>query len=191
MRFPHNPFNRRLARYGRSPALVAGLLVIGFALSQFPQIAQWFEPAAHDSENADAVTKTRFIRVARVLDGDTVDLDDGRRVRLLGIDTPETKFSPRAQVEGEDDPFAVEATEHLRRLVEGELVTLKFGPEPKDKYGRTLAYLELLGGTEVNAELLRYGLARAYRRFDHPRLSLYIRLEEEARDAQLGLWAKD
>ena len=191
MRFPHNPFKRKLARYGRSPALVAGLLVIGFVLSQFPQIAQWFEPAATDSENTAAEPVIRVIRVARVLDGDTVDLEDGRHVRLLGIDTPETQFSPRAQVEGEDDPFAVEATEHLRRLAEGELVTLKFGPEPKDNYGRTLAYLELMDGTDLNAALLRAGLARAYRRFDHLRLGEYIRLEEEARDAQLGLWATD
>ncbi len=194
MRFPHNPFNpfkRRLARTGRGPALVAGLLVIGFALSQFPQVAQWFEPSANDSENAVAEPELRFIGVAHVIDGDTVDLEDGRRVRLIGIDTPEMGYSPRARVEGEDDPFAVEATEHLRRLAEGELVTLKFGPEPEDKYGRTLAYLHLDDGTDLNAELLRAGLARAYRRFDHPRLSRYIQLEEEARAKSLGLWAEN
>ena len=191
MRFPHNPFNRRLARYGRSPALVAGLLVIGFGLSQFPQVTQWFEPAATGSENSATELDLRGIRVVRVLDGDTVDLEDGRRVRLIGIDTPETKFSPQAQVEGMDDPFAQEAKQFLEERCEGKSVRLEFGPEPEDDYGRTLAYLHLEDGTDLNAELLRYGLARAYRRFDHPRFSEYIRLEEEARAKRLGLWAED
>ena len=192
MPFPYNPFNRRLARYGRSPALVAGLLVVGFVLSQFPQVAQWFKPADAESDTAvvESTTATTVVRVTKVFDGDTVELEDGRRVRLIGIDTPETEFSPRVQVEGVDDPFAQEAKRFLQEQCEGKTVRLEFGPEAEDKYGRTLAYLHLEDGTDLNAELLHKGLATAFRSFIHPRLSRYIKYETEARDKSLGLWAQ-
>ncbi len=121
----------------------------------------------------------------------TVDLQDGRRVRLIGIDTPEMGYSPRAQVEGVNDPFAEEAKAFLREQAEGRRIRLEFGPEAEDRYGRTLAYLVLEDGTNLNAELLRRGLARAYRRFEHPRLGQFIELEQEAREAGIGLWSPD
>ena len=182
-RFRHNPLPRKLRRFRRKPILVAGLIVLGLILSRFPQVADLFRPALPSEGPSEGI-------VARVIDGDTVELEDGRRVRLIGIDTPETRHSPRAEVEGEDDPLAREATEYLRQRAEGRRVRLEYGPEPEDEHGRTLAYLHLEDGTDLNAELLRRGLARALLRFAHPRMAEYLALEEDARAERLGLWAE-
>lgn len=177
---------RRLRRYRKTPWIVLALLAFGLVLSRFPQVEELFQPAP-PPESGKAVVAD--VVVLRVIDGDTVDLQDGRRIRLIGIDTPEMGYSPRAQVEGVNDPFAEEATAFLRELAEGRTVRLEFGPEPEDRYGRTLAYLFLEDGAHLNAELLRRGYARAYRRFQHPRLNEFLTLEEEARQAERGLWA--
>ena len=182
-RFRTNPLPRKLRRFRRKPILVAGLIVLGLILSRFPQVADLFRPALPSEGLSEGI-------VARVIDGDTVELEDGRRVRLIGIDTPETRHSPRAEVEGEDDPLAREATEYLRQRAEGRRVRLEYGPEPKDEHGRALAYLHLEDGTDLNAELLRRGLARALLRFAHPRMAEYLALEEDARAERLGLWAE-
>lgn len=176
-------FPRRLRRYRGIPWIVLTLLVAGLLLSRFPQVAEQFQPAP-SAERSEAV-------VTRVIDGDTVDLQDGRRVRLIGIDTPEMGYSPRAQTEGVNDPFAEEAKAFLREQAEGRRVRLEFGPEAEDQYGRTLAYLFLEDGTHLNAELLRRGLARAYRGFEHPRRPEFLELEQQARKAGIGLWSTD
>lgn len=142
-------------------------------------------------ESAPEPSAEGWQRVVRVIDGDTFDLDDGRRVRLLGVDTPETQYSPRAQIEGRSDPYAEEATAFVRRQVEGKKVRLEYGPETSDAYGRTLAYVWLEDETLLNAELLRSGYARALRRFPHPRREAFLELEEEARAARRGLWEQE
>jgi micrococcal nuclease len=72
----------------------------------------------------------------RVVDGDTLVLDGQETVRLIGVDTPETK-EPREPVEA----FGQEAYEFTKSLVEGRKVRLEFDLERIDKYGRTLAYV--------------------------------------------------
>ena len=124
-------------------------------------------------------------RVSRVIDGDTVSLADGTRVRLLGIDCPE---APRDGKAGE--PFWREATETARGLCEGKAVQLRYGAEQFDGYGRVLAYV-IVDGVNVNAELLRLGLAEVYRKADHPRRSEFFRLEKDARAERLGIWSID
>ena len=71
-----------------------------------------------------------MVRVSRVVDGDTVELADGRKVRYLGINTPE-----RGQ------PFYQEATDFNAELVAGKKVRLEFDVDTIDKYGRTLAHV--------------------------------------------------
>lgn len=84
--------------------------------------------------------------VARVIDGDTLVLTGGTRVRLLGIDTPEV-----------GEPWAEEATRSLQKMAMGKMVTLKECAR-KDPYGRTLAVLQR-GGVNINISLLKEGLA--------------------------------
>jgi micrococcal nuclease len=90
-----------------------------------------------------------FIPVKRVIDGDTIMLESGERVRLIGVNTPET-VHPKKAVEA----FGKEASAFTKRTVEGKLVRLEFDPlaggrEQKDRYKRTLAYVFLHDGTHL------------------------------------------
>jgi micrococcal nuclease len=125
------------------------------------------------------------VLVQRAVDGDTLLLADHTRVRLLGVDTPETK-RPDAPVE----PFGPEASEFTRRHVEGRIVRLEFDKERYDKYGRVLAYV-YLDDWFLNEALLRAGLGRAIT--NHPYSESMKRLfkaaEGEARHARRGIWS--
>jgi len=118
--------------------------------------------------------------VARVIDGDTVELADGRHVRYLGIDTPEV-----------GDYYANEATARNRGLVEGKTIELQRGSRDQDEYGRLLRYV-YVDGTFVNAELVVEGYATAYIFDPDDRYSqVLVQLEQYARMRELGLWATE
>jgi endonuclease YncB( thermonuclease family) len=97
--------------------------------------------------------------VHHVHDGDTVQLVDGRRLRLIGIDAPEL-----ARDNHPAQPFGLAARAYLRRLMQqhGDRVGLVFDTDKQDKYGRSLAHLFFTNGTSVAAALLDAGLAVAY-----------------------------
>jgi micrococcal nuclease len=125
--------------------------------------------------------------VERVVDGDTLLLDDGARVRLLGVDTPETKHPDRPV-----EPFGPEAAEFTRSHVERRHVTLEFDRERRDQYRRVLAYV-YLGDWFLNEELIRAGYSRAETRFPY-RQSMkrrFLAAEKQARTARRGIWADD
>lgn len=121
--------------------------------------------------------------VQRVIDGDTLELNTGERVRLIGIDTPET-IHPEVPVQR----FGKEASQFLRQLAEGFKCRLEYEKgNRQDKYGRILAYV-FVEGKYANAELIRRGYAYAYTRFQFSRMDEYIKLEEEARRKEYGMW---
>ena len=130
------------------------------------------------------------VRVAHVIDGDTLvaERDDGTRtrVRLLGIDTPELGRDGEA-----DEPWAREARDLARRLVEGREVTLLRDPQVRDRddYGRLLRHVRLLEGRLLEEELLRAGYAEVYERARFERKALFRRLERQARTAGIGIWS--
>ena len=95
------------------------------------------------------------VQVERVVDGDTLLLADGRRVRLFGVDTPETKHPTRPP-----EPLGEEASAFTRTRVEGRTVRLIPDIERLDRYGRTLGWVEV-DGELLNVELVRAGLSRA------------------------------
>ena len=118
--------------------------------------------------------------VAGVIDGDTVELADGRHVRYLGIDTPEI-----------GDYYAEEATARNRELVEGRTIELQRGSRDQDEYGRLLRYV-YVDGIFVNAELVAEGYATAYIFDPDDRYSqVLVQLEQYARMKKLGLWATE
>jgi micrococcal nuclease len=123
--------------------------------------------------------------VHRAVDGDTLLLADHTRVRLLGVDTPETK-RPEAPVE----PWGPEAHEFTRAHVEGREVRLEFDKERYDKYGRVLAYV-YLDDWFLNEELIRAGMGRAIT--NHPYSEAMKRrfraAEREAQQKRLGIWS--
>jgi micrococcal nuclease len=126
--------------------------------------------------------------VLRVVDGDTLLLASRARVRLQGIDTPETvkEGTPVEQ-------WGPEATRFAQQFVDraGGKVRLTFGDERLDQYDRYLAFV-WSGDTMLNEELVRAGLARArlgYRYSGHMKKRLQS-AEEEARAARRGMWSK-
>lgn len=95
--------------------------------------------------------------VVRVVDGDTivVELDGSNcKVRLIGIDTPET-VHPTKPVE----ELGVAASDYVKELLDGATVYLEFDVQATDRYGRTLAYIWLEDGTMLNDQLLELGYA--------------------------------
>jgi micrococcal nuclease len=124
--------------------------------------------------------------VARVVDGDTIVLRGGERVRYIGMDTPES-VKPGTPVQC----YAKAAGRENRRLVAGRRVRLRYDVEHRDRYGRTLAYVyRAPDGLFVNAELVRRGYARVLTippNVEHA--SLFRRLAARARAADRGLWA--
>ena len=130
-----------------------------------------------------AVPGTTWFTVTRVVDGDTVIVGSIGRVRLIGVDTPES-VDRRKPVE----PFAREAALFTKRLCEGKQVRLEFEWQRKDRYDRTLAYVFLEDGTLVNGEIIRQGYGFAYTRFPFRYLDRFRSLQREAREAKRGLW---
>lgn len=98
-----------------------------------------------------------YVRVAQAIDGDTIELEDGRRVRYIGIDTPET-VHPKKKVQC----FGPEASARNHELVDGKAVRLVKDIEDTDRYGRLLRYVYLEDGTFVNQLLVREGFAHSY-----------------------------
>ncbi|MFC1983317.1 thermonuclease family protein [Chloroflexota bacterium] len=120
--------------------------------------------------------------VARVIDGDTVIIDTGHRVRYIGIDTPE--------VYPEKEALGTEAWQANREFVEGKKVRLERDVSDTDKYGRLLRYV-YVDDLFVNAELVRQGLAEAKAYPPDTKYQDYLeKLETEARQAGRGIWAK-
>jgi micrococcal nuclease len=124
--------------------------------------------------------------VERAVDGDTVVLVGGERVRYIGVDTPEMHH-PKKPVQA----YAREALEFNRRLVEGKKIRLEMDVDRQDKYGRTLAYVFLEDGRFVNAELLKEGYAQLLTIPPNVRyVDLFTGLQKQARENKRGLWGR-
>ena len=121
-------------------------------------------------------------RVIEVIDGDTIVIEGGYHLRYIGIDTPE--------IHPELEDFGLEAWQANRELVEGEMVRLEKDVSEIDKYGRLLRYV-YVDDVFVNAELVRQGLAYAQAYPPDIKYQDYLeKLEQEARQAGRGMWAK-
>ena len=141
----------------------------------------------------EQVLKEGVYRVERVVDGDTLLLSNGVRVRLMGIDTPET-VKPNSEVE----PFGPEASAYTKEAVarSGNQVYIRQDCDRFDKYGRNLAFV-YLGESDnadavfLNEELVRAGLAKAIMTFNYS-MSIKRRLykaQKEAIDNRRGVWS--
>jgi len=127
------------------------------------------------------------VLVSYVYDGDTVKLSDGRRVRLIGINTPEMGHHDAQQAE----PYAEAARASLQVALQdhGNMISLQYGQERKDRYGRLLAHAYLDNGEDVAVALLRQGLATTLVIPPNTATaSCYSEIEREARNAGRGLW---
>ncbi len=138
------------------------------------------------------ILTTASAEVIRVVDGDTIEVKftDGtiEKVRLIGIDTPET-VDPRKPVEC----FGKEASAKMKELVEGKTAKLeRKEDENRGVYGRLLRYV-YVGDLFINAEMIKQGYAYAYIKypFDSKLMEEFKQYEREAREKELGLWSPD
>lgn len=159
-------------------ALACGVIVLGGLI-----LASRFDEARPRSLDAPAAFTAT---VVRVIDGDTVVLDNGERLRYIGIDTPELHH-PTKGVEA----LADEARRFNASLVLRQRVTVECDVERRDRYGRLLGYCFLKDGTFVNAELVRQGFAKPYT--VPPNIKYVERFQaglQEARTHRRGLWGR-
>ncbi len=139
-----------------------------------------------------------YVIVKRVIDGDTFELENGDRVRLLGIDTPEKydskKLDRDSEMSGQDKKTIKKlgklASNYVKKLVEGKKVRLEKEKnyDDKDKYGRLLRWIYLEDGTFVNGKIVRDGYAQVYERFPVSKLDELRAYQREARENNRGLW---
>jgi len=132
-----------------------------------------------------SVRMRRENQVKRAIDGDTIELVGGERVRYIGIDTPEIKHR-----DAEVRKMAKIAKKINRRLVGRKEVILEYDVEKRDRYGRLLAYVFLEDGTFVNAKLVRRGYALILTVPPNVKYaSFFLKLQREARKKKRGFWA--
>ncbi|MBK8815847.1 MAG: thermonuclease family protein [Methylococcaceae bacterium] len=172
------------------------ILLLGGSLSAFGDIYQWQDAKGreHYTDRSQENSKKLLIKpgysyftVDKVFDGDTVRLDDGRKVRLLGINTPEiTHRNQYAEVGGED------AKQWLSNKLQNKKVRLVTDVEPFDKYRRTLAYLITENNEPINVQLVERGLAAV--NIYPPNLAYVNELVEagkRAEQAKRGIWQQE
>lgn len=120
--------------------------------------------------------------VARVIDGDTIELASGERIRYLMVNTPETTG-------GKNECYGANAVQFNRDLVEGKTVTLSYDQECTDRFDRTLAYVSV-NGQEVNTLMIERGYACLLHIPPNgaDRADEFEALEDAAKAANRGLW---
>lgn len=135
---------------------------------------------------AAAAGERQFAKVKWVDDGDTILLVDGRRVRYIGINAPETE-NPEYGARGE--PFGYEALKYNIFLVKDQRIVLEFDREKTDQYGRTLAYVHLPGGPFVNLQMIEAGLAYfVFRKPNNRYDQAFLEAQRKAMKAGRGIW---
>jgi micrococcal nuclease len=145
-----------------------------------------------DTSQKPSKGSSQIATVKRVVDGDTVELTDGRKVRYLNMDTPES-VKPNTP----EQCYAKKASHRNEELVSGKTITLVFDKQAYDRYDRLLALIFLNDADKndttksVNAELVREGAARALIiKPNNTYEALFYSLQSEAESAKKGLWGE-
>ncbi|MCA2981732.1 MAG: thermonuclease family protein [Myxococcaceae bacterium] len=146
-------------------------------------VVTWLALAACSAPTPPSVCGPSSAIVKRAIDGDTLELTDGRRVRLLLVDTPETTG-------GKMDCFGAQAVQFTSERVTGQMVELTYDERGcTDRFGRTLAYVKV-GGVELNRALVEQGYACTL--YVSPagssRRDEFETYESQAKTSRLGVW---
>ena len=130
-----------------------------------------------------SLSHAQTYKIELAIDGDTFLLTNGEYVRLVGVDTPETKH-PQKPVEY----FGKEAHLFTKRMGEGKEVRLEYDQTRRDRYNRILAYVYLMDGTFLYAEIIKQGYGFAYTKYPFKYMEEFRGYEREARENKRGLW---
>jgi micrococcal nuclease len=160
------------------------------SLPSAPEVAEEEpeEEVAEEETKEEEVEYDETVTVKKVVDGDTVDISpavDGMdRVRLIGVDTPESK-EPGC----EPQPYGTDASEFTTDELEGEEVELEFDKDRDDRYDRLLAYV-YKDDEMFNETLLEEGYAQVYTVSPNDKYEdRFEEAQEEAKEAEIGIWA--
>ena len=165
------------------PTLSVALALLVAALAAFALSAAERARAA----STEAPASEESARVSAVVDGETLELADGRGLRLMGIIVP---MPPLDAEPGRRWPLAERASAALRELALGRTVRLVFEGPRSDRYGRLLAQVYRDDGLWLEGELIARGLARVLTHKDARALAAeMLAREREAREHRRGLWA--
>lgn len=177
--------------------IAAAVALMGYFFSGNTGLNSFSQQASRPSIISGKDLDYSNVLIIRVVDGDTLDLGNKKRVRLIGIDTPEMHDSDKLNRDAARSGQSVEAIKKLgtqayqftRGLVEGKRVRLEFDKERYDRYNRTLAYVYLADGTFVNAKIIQEGYASVMRYPPNVKhADLFLKLYQEARQNRRGLW---
>jgi len=140
---------------------------------------------------ADKKDKYIYYIVKKVVDGDTFWVDDGTqkglKIRLIGVDAPESKNSRTKEM----GYFGRESSDYLTSIIGGRRVRIEYDVGQFDKYGRTLAYVYIEDGTFVNAILVKNGYATVMTVPPNVKYAdTFLKLERKARNHKKGLWGE-
>ena len=142
--------------------------------------------ASHCRSAAQQLNSVKdWAEVSRIVDGDTIHLEDGRKIRFIGINTPEIGYKGKLS-----QPFAQRAKKILQGLLQqNQKVGLYYDKERNDKYKRTLAYVVLSNGQNIAEVLLKKGLAQSIVVPPNvQQINCFRQLEKQAREARSGIW---
>lgn len=133
--------------------------------------------------------EAKLVSVKQIVDGDTFwaeyESKERVKVRLIGIDAPETRPSQYKEI----GYFGEEAKTHLRSLIADKEIFLQFDIDTFDQYGRTLAYVYLEDGRFVNAEMIAGGYAKVVTFPPNVKhVDFFIKLQRKARKEGVGVW---
>jgi endonuclease YncB( thermonuclease family) len=156
------------------PALLAVLLFLALPAHALDRVVESLERGERG-------------RVVEVVDGDTVVLDSGLHVRLVGIQAPKLPLGRKGFIAW---PLGEEAKRVLESIALGRDVELLYGGRPRDRHGRALAHLIVAGETWVQSEMVERGFARVYTFPDNRSVAgALLQREQAARGAGRGIWA--
>jgi len=159
-------------------------LIIGKTMEKNINIPRKYEKPKMVIPTMAPATK-QLVKVTRVIDGDTIEIEGGEKVRYIGMDAPET-VDPRKPVQC----FGKEASAENKQLVEGKEVELEKDVSETDKYGRLLRYV-WLNGAMIDQELVQLGFARIETiPPDVKYEDIFKTAENSARTKNIGLWSK-
>ena len=171
--------NKPMKRFAPLLFLIAAFLIGLFVGKSYPQLPQSPQPPQSPVSNVSPTPQPDYYKVTRVLDGDTIELKGGKRVRYMGIDAPELY-----------ERWGTVAYETNRDLVEGKLVRIEEDHPDRDFYGRTLAHV-WINDTLVCERLVDDGLAKVLIIKGEAKPKYLSRLqaaEDRAKGATRGLW---
>jgi len=133
------------------------------------------------------LSEKQLVKVIRVVDGDTIEIENGQKIRYIGINAPEFFHDTNGRKTGEEC-YAKESYEENKKLVEGKKITLVKDVSDKDKYGRLLRYV-YVDDLFINDYLIKNGFAKNMA--IKPDLLYYQQFkieEKKARENKHGLW---